>query len=383
MLFFVCAVDSFTNFKYKKQMEWFVFGTTLLLMIIRFPAGMDTNDYIFRFKQIQGFFDTDHGTRNLGFAFLEYSVKTFTDDYRVFALIFNAIVNTLILSTIYKYSKQPLLSLCIYVMAGFYEVYSCSALRQGMAMAIFFFAFYRFLSRKQIIAYEICCLTAFLFHDAALISFFIPLLFPLGRMIKKNPKTALFVTVFIAVFAYSFLLFGFPKLLPLIQSLGFNHQFFAYMISFDISVIGILMQLCFLFALLFLYFSSRSIEPGGEFESVQFYVVLGSIILYLVLSMYSQTSRMTDFYQIIMIILFADLFHGITDRKRKALGFLGILALNSVLLLGDIQMTIARVPDVNLKHYSLSGYPYMTVWNEDIHFFIDRAVDFRSANFAE
>ena len=81
--------------------------------------------------------------------------------------------------------------------------------------------------------------------------------------------------------------------------------------------------------------------------------------------MYDLISRVTDFLQIIQLILIPALIEAIPDAKKKMLSFIAVFLLNGFLLYVDCTANLKRISDQFNHEYTLTEYPYVTVFETD------------------
>lgn len=123
--------------------------------------------------------------KELGFYYLNLFIKKFTNDYFIAFFIFIFIINLLIISFIYRYSKNIELSLIIYViMAGY--IISTNITRQYISIAIYAYSII-YLLEKKYIKYILIGFLAFQFHVTALIPIILSLIVKIfNEKITKN-----------------------------------------------------------------------------------------------------------------------------------------------------------------------------------------------------
>lgn len=151
-----------------------VFIPALILVIFfsirNFTVGTDTITYTKFFRE--GLFYQNYYFNpelEYGYQLVEYSILHFTNNYFWLFLIFSIVVVGGYLLTIKKYSTNYILSVFIFITFGMYTFFF-NGLRQGVAIAICFFAL-PFLLEKKLFKYFIVIFIASLFHVSAWIMF--------------------------------------------------------------------------------------------------------------------------------------------------------------------------------------------------------------------
>ena len=104
---------------------------------------------------------------NIGYRGLTSLFKIMNLNYEVFIVIFSIFILFMYFKTIKKYSKNSLLSIFI-LFSLYYQVYVNSALRQGLAMSIFFYAFFAYFLNYKNKRYILFIFIAGLFHGSVL-----------------------------------------------------------------------------------------------------------------------------------------------------------------------------------------------------------------------
>lgn len=102
-----------------------------------------------------------------GYQFIDYLILNFFSNYFWLFLFFSIAIVCLYMVTIKKISKYYLTSVFIFITFGFYTFFF-NGLRQGVAMAIFFFGL-PYLIEKRIISYFLVVFIASMFHVSALV----------------------------------------------------------------------------------------------------------------------------------------------------------------------------------------------------------------------
>jgi transmembrane protein EpsG len=146
-----------------------------IVSAFRYDLGTDyTRRYVFDYNRtIQGI-----DVSNLEFLFksiMKFCI-IFTEEPYLMFVITSAIVVGFILGTSFNKSKDKILSVCIFLLAGFFFD-SLNIMRQYMAMSLIFFG-YQFLlkSKKWYLAYVATVIIATLIHSSAIIMLILVLL---------------------------------------------------------------------------------------------------------------------------------------------------------------------------------------------------------------
>ena len=126
------------------------------------------------------------------------------------------------------------------------------------------------------------------------------------------------------------------------------------------SILGIGMETVFLLGFVIIYYCA---DKSGfcDFTLFSALVFLFSVFFYYSFACYDLMSRVSDFIQIIILVLIPELVAAIPDFRRKCLCFLGVFVLNGILLYADISASLRRISNMYGKEYTLESYPYILV----------------------
>lgn len=153
--------------------------TVLVLVLVSFvllwfltafrssEIGNDTKNYLISFGILRNSF-SDKFLAEYGYQLLNIIINQFTHDKHAFLIIMATIMYGGLGFYIYKYSKNPAVSLCIFF-GCFFSSYLC-IFRQGIAMIIVLYG-YEFLKRGKKIPAALLFLLATTFHTTALVAF--------------------------------------------------------------------------------------------------------------------------------------------------------------------------------------------------------------------
>ena len=142
--------------------------------------GNDTNRYIYYFKIFSSGGIDRSRSFELGYQYLNVLIGKLTTDPHLFLIIIASIMYIGTGVYLFKYSKNIMLSLCLFYCV-FFSVYT-SMLRQGIAMVIVVYAYELLKEKKRIIA-ALLIILATLFHTSAIVCF---LLFLNTPLLKKR-----------------------------------------------------------------------------------------------------------------------------------------------------------------------------------------------------
>lgn len=353
----------FTKNSNFKKIQILISALLIVFLVLRFNLGPDLRGYVTTFERVSDpVKDTlsYHMNRNFAYTLLTYICKVLFKEYRWFALSVNVISLGLVSYTIFKHSKYYLLSFLIFIGSGFLEVYYSSGIRQSLAMSVFLFAFFAYLPKKKYLKYYIFSIMASLFHEAALVTLFIPILLMSIDFIKENQKNVLLISFIITLILFVIASFIMPVLAELIGYSKPLTHIFLYFTSSSFSIMGIGME-CVLTGLVLFLYKESSLK--NEFDYFQLIVSIFTLFLYIVLAKFSLVSRVCDLLQVIFIIFIPNLLINISNKKKASSCLLVIIILNFYLLYSDMTFKINRLNTIYKKEYTLENYPYITIFD--------------------
>lgn len=150
---------------------------TLFVGLRDLDVGVDTIRYAYAFGHLDTF-DNDYEP---GFVLLMRIVYAFTSNPHIFVFIVAVLSIAPIGFVFYRLSKMPYLSWLVYI-GFYYYTFTFSGLRQSIAIALLFLAFY-FLVKDKALVPLLLILLAGSFHISALV--FLPVLFLRKHVVRK------------------------------------------------------------------------------------------------------------------------------------------------------------------------------------------------------
>ncbi|MCI5774677.1 MAG: EpsG family protein [Erysipelotrichaceae bacterium] len=349
----------YTKSNYK--IEICVFLLLLGIVVINFPLGPDLPSYVFSFDRVSSPIADAfkyNMQRNVGFnAFLFYT-KQIKNNYIIFRLLFNLVITSLCGYTIYKYSKNKLFAMLIFFGAGYYIVYFGSGIRQMMAMAIFFFAYFNFLLEKKDLLYLLMSFIALSFHEAGIICFYVYLIYIVRNIILRYPKTFFIVSCISSLAIFYFSVNFLPIIVEKYQYISVFTHILMYLSNISIDVFGIVLRTILVLINIFLYLST----PNKNSKNKAMIVTMIAIyFFYMAFSGFSLVARIYDFVAIIEMIMIPNFIFYMKIRLKKLLCISVIILLNLILLVTDIKFTCNS--EYISNYYNFNDFPYLTVFD--------------------
>lgn len=208
-----------------------------LISALRYDVGTDyikryTSDYL---NMAQG---KDISNLEIGFKVINYICLIFTKEPYLLFVITSFIILTLFFTTIFKESKNKLLSMTIFFLGGYFFG-SLNLVRQYIAIG-FLFVGYRFLltdnKRKQYIGFITCAILAFLMHSSSIVGF---ILIFLNRKMLANIKWILPISIILLILNENIM----KVLGVIIEKTRFNVYLSGNMARGEVSILNILENL--------------------------------------------------------------------------------------------------------------------------------------------
>ncbi|HEM7137755.1 MULTISPECIES: EpsG family protein [Acinetobacter] len=165
------------NYSNKISMIVIIVLSSLMPAFRDITIGTDTYAYVEMFKKDYSYLEWLENGTELGFAFCIKLLQSFGfNNYFNYLLFFSILFNYLIISTIYKISKNIPLSLMAFLSFSTLYLFHFNVLRQSIALAFFVYSL-PYIFSKQYFKTYVCIFLAFLFHYSAGLLFVFPIVY--------------------------------------------------------------------------------------------------------------------------------------------------------------------------------------------------------------
>ena len=272
-------------------------------------VGPDTRSYISNFARVCSGDSLVIDQRfEVGYQYLTKFISHFTHDPQILLLVIAAIINVLYARFIFKYSRDMLLSIFLYITIGHF-VFQLTGLRQALAMAICTLAIDFALERKPI-WFAASIALACSFHGSAVA--FIPVYFLTGNHGKRTEALAVVIPVIL-------LLFG-NRLLNLAYSFG---DYDRYSEGGGVKDSGGWTIIIILSLTIILTLMSRSFHGNnGITREDRFFLFLTAMALGFYLLRYQNrvAERVSNYYRLSMIILLPNALDDVPGFELRSFG---------------------------------------------------------------
>ena len=355
----LAIISLFMNDRRNRKIESFIFVLLMVFFALRFPLGTDIDTYNEIYSNttnslisaIKGIPYPD----NIGYNVFMTIAKILNLDFNGYMLYFNVIIGLIIGIVCYKKSDNLLISLVILVGSGIIQVYYSGMLRQMIVMALFLYAYYRYLENNNYFMYYVIVFIAISFQWIALVLLFIPLIKIFHE--KTNGKVRIILPLIATVLLFLVMVYVVPKYAYLVPG-----RFGQYLHADVFSPIGLVSRIIVLFGVIIPFiFADR--DELSSFDVFSVYLCYISLLIYIVLSQNAIFSRVSDMISIIEIILVPKLISNISNKNKSIISALLIISINFIFLFSDIHY----IANQSLKNISLKEYPLIYVW-EDINY---------------
>lgn len=343
----------------RKNISFYVFSLVLLLFaIFRYRVGADYLSYQYLYGIMQptlaeeialGVQSVDVGFRIFGFLLKSWGVS-----YQEYVSIIAAI-NIFFVSRICKEnSKNPTLSLLIYF-CFYYFVWTWSALRQGLTMAIGLYFLLRYMNQNKHIRFFVIVAALSFIHASALI--LIPMYF--AARINFTRKSLIIIVVCSIVF--SVLPIG--ALLQKFDSLPLIHKVLTYMDKgspvsrlVDFKTIA---RLVFLIVALF-YYNAFAKQDRSSQKIMNIYII-GMAIYFVFQVSETAAARLGIYGKVLDIIILTNAYYLYKERINKVI-YAVVLAVLMVLYLNKEISTMKQQTGIILDDAIMM--PYTSIFDK-------------------
>ncbi|MGL4362382.1 MAG: EpsG family protein [Cellulosilyticaceae bacterium] len=342
--------------KDSKDIVSLLFASILMLMTgLRYGVGSDYFAYYWHYKMnpttiIDAITYDAH--MDIGYRVLASIFKNNDVSFEIFAGIIGVVVLIIVIKTTKMNSKNVLLSLIMFY-GIYYHIYVNSAIRQGIALSVFFLAFYRYYKKKSIFKYVLCIIIGALFHKSVLITLLIPLC-SLKVLKLINNK---FITIGMTLTCIAAGLIGidivFVKILELMGiSLNYGRS--------DIHILAVLLRLINLTIVVFLYNQRK--KSISEWDKKQIAIYIIGMNIYFLVCRIPMMSRLIEYFGIIEIIIIPNLICASHITINKFCYKIGILLLVGIILVKDL---ISFIDQGDYYNKNVLEYPYTSIFNKE------------------
>lgn len=263
----------------------------LVAAVRSFYVGIDTYQYYVAYQTVS--YETSR--YEVGFLFLIWLLNHISSNPQLLIMMSSAIIMISTGFFIQRYSKNPVLSICLFVTLLTYAYY-LNLMRQALAVSVLMFSI-PYLLDKKYLRYVIVVVLASTFHSSALVwLIFLPLSF-----VRFNKRAiACYMVVFVAAMLFPAQLWSFGSNL-----FGKYDDYLASKWAGGNALAAPIMALMdFLLLVLSCYFL-RKRESGKTPDSTDF-LLHGSTLLFIVQALASQVNifqRLTTYFAIMLAVL--------------------------------------------------------------------------------
>lgn len=290
----------------KNKNSIFIWTLAALPLIIvsglRYKVGADYLSYARIFDHIShGYFDKG---LEQGFIWLIQLIQFFTSDYVWMFIIVSFITIYLVFLVIRKESKNPILSVYLYITAGLFFA-SFNGMRQFLSVSIMFYSI-RYIKERNLFKFILCMIPAILFHYSSI--FYLFLYFLYGKKYKNRTLLMILIT---------FLLFK-PIIVKILLFVVSITKYSGYVGGvFDVDNKSIIQIFVNLLLLVFaLFYNRKNIKEDKDYS---FYLMLH--LIYTILTFYIGTvpliSRLRWGVGLPLILFIPEILNREKNRKTR------------------------------------------------------------------
>lgn len=324
------------------------FFIIIFMQAFRAPTvGTDVSGYLDFFHRVQNVSNVanlGYNRYGFGFAWVTKIISLITTSDRGYLIITSLIIQIPIAIIIKKYSKNQLMSICLYICLGFYMATFCT-LRQSMAYSLCFLSYYGIRERK-LLAFALPVICASMLHISAVV--FIPAYWIYGIKSKRATLILYLITLMIA----------FANRVNLVSA--FLNRFNDYFSYYSIKETGSYTWMLFCIAI-FIFASILQRRPSDKdsFNIDSFSVIDGGLlsifgigtILSVCATVAANARRITDYYILFMVLLIPEMYESIQGEGNKRIFRWGIILLCIVFYV----VTLAGNSGYGIVPYAFGG----------------------------
>lgn len=368
----ILILSSYYDFSKERRKNKNFWINTLLLVFILIPAfryrvGGDTLSYIDEYVSMPSLANfniykniIESRYQPLWVLFIAV-LKSFSQSFILLQIVHAIIVNTIIFHILKKYCKSFFIAIFLYYIYAYFK-FNFEVLREALAICMISLSIGSCIKKKWFKFY-IYVTIAFLFHDSAIIMFFVPFLYER----KINLFTSLLIIGISIIFFFNFTFFFNQAISSGLLSDEFILRSFSYVESSkEFSTRGVLYYLSIhlIFPLLIYYIGYKN-----GVRTVVDNFLLGYIFIGIMASLIPGLYRFANYQIIFSIIYLSNFFNqiGIKNSQNRIVSIhrLLIVAILSVIL--TIRVVLIQFRDTSYdypgtRYYNLY-YPYYTIFN--------------------
>lgn len=327
-----------------------------IMSAIRYGSGSDYFAYMWHYKDTsKNLFRalTSESHMNIGYKAVMSCFKALGFSYEAFIFILSIVLMGGITYLIWRNCRYKTMSLLVFY-SIYYHIYINSALRQGITLVLFLWAFFTYLKKDKFIKYSLVILIGSLFHYSILIT----LIFPIIKFMYKIYADNKWLNLSLIVISIISFIFKGERLLHLV---GGMFGITIHYESSSASILAILLRVILLGFILILYkYADKS--KVSDFDKFQIYSYFIGVVIFIAVSNTPTLSRLTEFFSILDVFIIGNIIYHINNKSLKLISIIFSIMLVGVVFIKD-QMSFINQGDYYEK--SVLKYPYVTIFNKE------------------
>ena len=274
-----------------------------LISALRYNVGTDYNKrYVSDYLSLANGNDVEN--LEIGFKVIDYICLLFTKEPYLLFAVTSLIILAILFEVIYKKSSNPILSVTIFFLGGYFFG-SLNLVRQYIAVVLILLG-YQFLmsenKKKAYIGFVICAILAFLMHSSSIICFIILVL---NKKMLVSIKWVIPATILILILNENIM----AILEPIIKNTRFNVYRTGQFADGELSILTIIENLAVYLWMYFIYYFYKKENKPLDKEGITLLNIQGVALLFTVSGViHMQFMRLAIYlwiFQIISIPYFA------------------------------------------------------------------------------
>ncbi len=345
--------------KNRKLKILFIILTIMPFIIVSgFRYGVGT-DYFYRyvpdFNKIANNIEVNN--LEIGFKLLIKICLIFSKNSQSIFIVTSILISMLIVIGIYKNSKNPLVSITLFGIGGFFFL-SLNMIRQFLAMSIVFYAYQYLLEREKNKWYILAVIVACFIHSASIVAIAL-LLFRKIKIIK--PWIIILLSAIILILGERL----FNLLVPIIKNTRFNVYLIGVYAKGDTSILYNIVNIAiYLYMIIMYYIKEKNQSDSISIQDIIFINIQAMALLFTTMSsihmLFSRISSYFMIFQIISIPYFVETTNVTIKIRQKMIKVIKPLVYSCIIICFLI-LTFYT----NILHNSNEPLPYRSVFDKE------------------
>ena len=323
---YMLAFNYFRKTRLKKIIyHIYILQMILLLSLRHRTVGNDMINYYSTFLSSGLDNYWSHKKLEIGYKLINYLIFKLFGNFQVLIVVMAMLTICPVAYFIYKRSKNPMMSLVIYMSFNYYY-YTFITFRQSTAYGIILLS-YKYIEEKKLFKFILCVLLAASFHKSALICLPIYWLFDI-RIKNKSLLLGLFTAIVLYIFRVN------------IAKFILKYFYSDYILQISNSVTFLFFNL-FIFLLCYKFRTKKIIlDKAYNKYFMSFFI---GVVLMVETTVFSNMLRITNYFTIILTVLLSNILRDLKLGKLRIFIHPAIYTMLALLYLSFLQGGIKQM----------------------------------------